>query len=97
MAIEIKKQKKNNIVLYLIIILILIIVGWIGWDFFKLGKVSPEPKIESLLPSSSQELVQAKLDIDKISNHSVFQTLVSHITWPLNISDLGRPNPFEPF
>ncbi len=97
MAIEIKKQKKNNILSYLVMILILIIVGWIGWSFFKPGEIFQKPDIENLLPSSSQELIEAKLDIGIILNHPVFQTLNPHITWPLDVPDLGRPNPFKHF
>jgi len=97
MAIEIKKQKKNNTLLYLFIILVLFLIGWIGWSFFKPGEIFQKPDIEDLLPSSSQELIEAKLDIGIILNNSVFQTLGSHITWPLDIPDLGRANPFKPF
>ncbi len=97
MAIEIKKQKKNNILLYLLIILVLFLIGWIGWGFFKPGEIFQKPDIEDLLPPSSQELIEAKLDIGIISNHPVFQTLSPHITWPLDIPDLGRANPFKSF
>ena len=97
MAIEIKKQKKNNTLLYLFIILVLFLIGWIGWSFFKPGEIFQKPDIEDLLPSSSQELIKVKLDIGIVSNHPVFQTLISHITWPLDVPDLGRANPFKPF
>jgi len=97
MAIEIKKQKKKNILLYLLIILVLFLIGWIGWGFFKPGEIFQESDIEDLLPASSQELIEAKLDIGIISNHPVFQTLSPHITWPLDIPDLGRANPFKVF
>jgi hypothetical protein len=97
MAIEIKKQKKNNIGLFLIIIFVLIIIGWIGWNFLKPIEILKKPEIKDLLPLSSQELIDAKLDIGKVLNNVVFQTLGSHITWPLDIPDLGRPNPFKPF
>lgn len=97
MAIEIKKQKKNNILSYFLIILILFLVGWIGWSFLKPSKILKKPEIEDLLSSSSQELIEAKLDIGIILNNSVFQTLGSHITWPLDVPDLGRDNPFKSF
>ena len=97
MAIEIKKQKKNNIFLYLVIILLLIIIGWVGWSFFKPSDIFSKPDIEDLLPTSSQELIEAKLDIGIVSNHPVFQTLNPHIAWPLDVPDLGRINPFESF
>jgi len=97
MAIEIKKQKKNNILSYLLIILVLFLVGWAGWSFLKPSKILKTPEIKDLLPSSSQELIEAKLDIGIILNHPVFQTLNSHITWPLDVPDLGRPNPFKSF
>ncbi len=97
MAIEIKKQKKNNILLYLLIILVLFLIGWIGWSFFKSGEIFQKPDIEDLLSPSSQEFIEAKLDIGIISNHSIFQTLSPHITWPLDIPDLGRANPFKSF
>jgi hypothetical protein len=97
MAIEIKKQKKNNVLLYIVIILGLIIVGWIDWNFLKPSRVFKTPEAKDLLPSSSQELIEAKLDIGIVSNHPVFQALISHITWPLGIPDLGRANPFKPF
>jgi hypothetical protein len=79
------------------IILVLIIIGWVGWSFLKPSKILKTPEIEDLLPSSSQELIEAKLDIGIILNNSVFQTLSSHITWPLDVPDLGRANPFKPF
>ncbi|RLG15493.1 hypothetical protein DRN69_02930 [Candidatus Pacearchaeota archaeon] len=97
MAIEIKQQKKNNIFIYLVIILLLIMIGWVGWSFFKPSKIFSEPDIEDLLPTSSQELIEAKLDIEMVSNNPVFQTLNSHISWPLDIPDLGRVNPFKSF
>ena len=97
MAIEIKQQKKNNIFIYLVIILLLIMIGWVGWSFFKPSKIFSEPDIEDLLPTSSQELIEAKLDIEMISNNPVFQTLNSHISWPLDVPDLGRVNPFKSF
>jgi len=97
MAIEIKKQKNNNILLYLFIILILSLIGWIGWSFLKPSDIFSKPDIEDLLPSSSQELIEAKLNIGIILNHPVFQTLSSHIAWPLDVPDLGRTNPFKPF
>ena len=97
MAIEIKQQKKNNIFIYLVIILLLIMIGWVGWSFFKPSKIFSEPDIEDLLPTSSQELIEAKLDIEMVSNNPVFQTLNSHISWPLDVPDLGRVNPFKSF
>lgn len=97
MAIEIKKQKKNNILLYLLIILVLFLIGWIAWSFLKPEEIFQKPDIEDLLPPSSQELIEAKLDIEIISNHPVFQTLSPHIAWPLDIPDLGRVNPFKVF
>jgi len=95
MAIEIKKQKRSNILSYFLIILVLFLIGWIGWSFFKPGEIFQKPNIENLLPSSSQELIEAKLDIGIILNDSVFQTLSPHITWPLDVPDLGRANPFK--
>jgi len=97
MAIEIKQQKKNNIFIYVVIILLLIMIGWVGWSFFKPSDIFSEPDIEDLLPTSSQELIEAKLDIEMVSNNPVFQTLNSHISWPLNVPDLGRVNPFKSF
>lgn len=97
MAIEIKKQKKNNILLYLLIVFILFLVGWVGWSFLKPSKIFKTPEIKDLLPPSSQELIGSKLDIGIILNHPVFQTLNPHITWPLDVPDLGRPNPFKAF
>ena len=97
MAIEIKKQKKNNIFLYLVIILLLIIIGWVGWSFFKPSDIFSKPDIEDLLPTSSQELIGAKLNIGIVSNNPIFQTLNPHIAWPLDVPDLGRINPFKSF
>ena len=97
MAIEIKKQKKNNILLYLIAILFLIVISWIGWSFFKPNDIFSKPEIEDLLPSSSQELIGAKLNIGIVSNKPIFQTLNPHIAWPLDVPDLGRINPFKSF
>jgi len=95
MAIEIKKQKRSNILSYFLIILVLFLIGWIGWSFFRPGEIFQKPNIEDLLPSSSQELIEAKLDIGIILNNPVFQTLSPHITWPLDVPDLGRANPFK--
>ena len=95
MAIEIKKQKGSNILSYFLIILVLFLIGWIGWSFFRPGEIFQKPNIEDLLPSSSQELIEAKLDIGIILNNPVFQTLSPHITWPLDVPDLGRANPFK--
>jgi len=97
MAIEIKKQKKNNIFLYLVIILLLITIGWVGWNFLKPSEIFSKPDIKDLLPSSSQDLIEDRIEIEIISNDPVFQTLNSHITWPLDVPDLGRANPFKPF
>jgi len=97
MAIEIKKQKKNNILLYLIVILFLIVIGWIGWSLFKPNDIFSKPEIEDLLPSSSQELIGAELNIGIVSNNPIFQTLNPHIAWPLDVPDLGRANPFKAF
>ena len=95
MAIEIKKQKRSNALSYFLIILVLFLIGWIGWSFFKPGEIFQKPNIENLLPSSSQELIEVKLDIGIILNNPVFQTLSPHITWPLDVPDLGRANPFK--
>ena len=97
MAIEIKKQKKSNILSYLLIILVLFLIGWISWGLLKPGEIFQKPNIEDLLSSSSQELIEAKLDIGMVLNHPVFETLDSHITWPLDVPDLGRANPFNSF
>jgi hypothetical protein len=97
MAIEIKKQKKSNILSYLLIILVLFLIGWISWGLLKPGEIFQKPNIEDLLSSSSQELIEAKLDIGMVLNHPVFETLDSHITWPLDVPDLGRANPFKSF
>jgi len=75
----------------------LIMVGWIGWNFLKPSRILKTPEVKDLLPSSSQELIEAKLDIGIVSNHPVFQELISHITWPLDVPDLGRANPFKSF
>ena len=97
MAIEIKKQKKSNILSYLLIILVLFLIGWIAWGFLRPGEIFQKRNIEDLLSSSSQELIEAKLDIDMILNHPVFKTLSPHIIWPLDVPDLGRANPFKVF
>ncbi|MDD5760757.1 MAG: hypothetical protein PHF45_01740 [Candidatus Pacebacteria bacterium] len=97
MAIEVKQQKTGNLGSFLIIILILIMIGWLAWEFLKPSDFLKQPDIKDLLPSSSQELVEAKLDIGQVFNHPVFKTLTSHIIWPLEIPELGRFNPFKPF
>jgi len=96
MAIEIKTEKKFNFSL-LFIIFLLAVLGWFVWNFLKPIKIAKKPRLEELLPPASQELIQAQLDINKILNHPVFQGLVSHISWPINVPALGRQNPFQPF
>jgi hypothetical protein len=97
MAIEIKQQKQSKLGSFLIIILILAILGWLGWNFLKPIEIFQEPSITDLLPDVSQELIYAELNIGKVFNHSVFQTLTSHVVWPLEIPNLGRENPFQAY
>lgn len=97
MAIEIKQQRQNNLGPILVIILVIVVIGWLGWNFLKPMEILQKPDIKDLLPDSSQELIYAELDISKVFNHSVFQTLTSHIVWPLEVPELGRINPFQAF
>jgi len=97
MAIEVRQRKKSNLGILLVIILILVIAGWLVWSFLKPIEILQKPKIEDLLPGSTQELISAELNVNQVFNHPVFQTLTSHIVWPLEIPQLGRKNPFEPF
>ncbi|MFA5360770.1 MAG: hypothetical protein WC320_02270 [Candidatus Paceibacterota bacterium] len=97
MAIEVKQQKSSNLGSFLIIILVLIMIGWLVWEFLKPSDFFKQPDIKDLLPASSQGLIEAELDINQVFNHPVFQTLSPHIVWPLEIPELGRPNPFKPF
>lgn len=99
MAIEIKQQQKNNSAIW--IILIIIILGAIGYfivkDFLKLDSFIKSPQAEEVLPSKiSVNINTAQLDIDKITNNSVFQSLISHIQWPLPSVSLGKNNIFKP-
>jgi len=95
MAIEIKQQKKNNIGLWLIVLVLVLIAGWLGWSFFKPVHLIKQPQLKDLLPSS--QLIPAQLDVEGIVNNPIFQTLTSHITWPISFPPLGRSNPFRPF
>lgn len=95
MAIEIKKQSNKNAGTYLLVILLLALVGWAGWSFFRTPDFLISTDVEELLPSSSQELMEAELNIGNILDNSIFQTLTSHIVWPLEVPDLGRANPFK--
>jgi hypothetical protein len=97
MAIEVKQQKSSNLGPFLIIAIILIIIGWLAWSFLKPSDFFKQPDIKDILPSSSQELIDAELNIGQVLNHRVFQTLAPHIIWPLEVPELGRPNPFKPF
>lgn len=97
MAIEIKQQKNSNLGVLLILVLILIIGGWLVWNFLKPIELLQKPKIEDILPHSTQQLMNIELNINQVFDHPVFNTLVSHIVWPLEIPSLGRENPFEPF
>lgn len=99
MAIEIKQQKNNNTPIIVILILIIIIgVGYfIFKDFFRLQDFIRAPKPEEVLPSKeATQLSKATLDINKISNDSLFQVLTSHIQWPLPPVQLGKTNIFKP-
>ena len=99
MAIEIKQEKKGNPLIWIIIIVVVLAIGvWVVRNFLKPEEILQKPKIEDVLPSSaSQQLIKANLNIDSILSNQIFQTLVSHITWPLASPALGRHNPFQPF
>jgi len=97
MAIEIQQEKRANPFLWLVILVILGVGGWFLWNFLKPQKLIKEPQIKDILPQSSQMLLQAKLDTQSVLNHPVFQSLSSHISWPLPSVQLGKTNPFQPF
>lgn len=97
MAIEIQQEKKGNPFVWLIIIVILGLIGWFVWQFFQPLKYVKQPELKEILPSSSQLLIEAKLDTQGVINHPVFQSLSSHIEWPLEAGQLGKPNLFQPF
>jgi cytoskeletal protein RodZ len=99
MAIEIQQGKKGNPFIWIIIIIIFLIIGvWFVKNFLRPEEILQKPKIEDVLPSSaSQQLIKANLNIDSILNNQIFQTLASHITWPLVSPALGRQNPFQSF
>lgn len=98
MAIEIKQEKKGNPLLLIITIVIVLAFGsWLVVNFLKPVEFLPKLKIEEVLPSSaSQQLVKANLNIDNILNNQVFQTLSSHINWPLPSVQLGKHEIFKP-
>lgn len=97
MAIEIQQEKQGNPFVWLIIILLIGVVGWFIWQFFEPVKYIKQPELKDILPSSSQLLVEAKLDTQGVINNPVFQSLSSHIEWPLPAIQLGKTNPFLPF
>ncbi|MDD3487744.1 MAG: hypothetical protein PHH35_00025 [Candidatus Pacebacteria bacterium] len=97
MAIEIRQNKQSNLGGLIIFILVLVIGGWLAWSFLKPIDLFQKPKIEDLLPSSVQELISAELNVSQIFNHPVFYTLTAHVVWPLEVPQLGRKNPFNPF
>ncbi|MGC8651127.1 MAG: hypothetical protein ACP5RX_00635 [Minisyncoccia bacterium] len=99
MAIEVQQEKKSNPILWIIIILVILAIGfWIVKNFFQPSDLFQKPKTEDVLPSPiSSEVINAKLNINGVISNPIFQTLSSHITWPLPSSALGRLNPFQPF
>jgi len=97
MAIEIQQEKRKNPLGWLIAIIILGIIGWFGWQFFKPAQLTRQPKMEEILPTASQLLMEAKLDTGGVLNHPIFLGLTSHINWPLPPPKLGKTNPFQPF
>ncbi|MDD2678122.1 MAG: hypothetical protein WC042_02160 [Candidatus Paceibacterota bacterium] len=98
MAIEIEESKKSNLGVVVFLLVILLAAGWLVWNFLKPVEIIKKPKIEDILSPSSKELIEAKLDIGKITNHPVFQTLAPHTAWPPpETPNLGKVNPFQPF
>lgn len=97
MAIEIQQEKQGNPFVWIIVILIIGVLGWFGWQFFEPSKYVKQPELKDILPSSSQLLLEAKLDIQSVINNPVFQNLSSHIQWPLPPVSLGKTNPFQSF
>ncbi|MGB9680864.1 MAG: hypothetical protein ACPLXL_00655 [Minisyncoccia bacterium] len=95
MAIEIQKKKKGGVSL-LIILLVLVMGGWLLFNLIKKTEFI-QPKIEEVLSPTSQEIITAQLDINKILNNPVFLSLTPHISLPLNLPQLGKTNPFLPF
>ncbi len=95
MAIEIQKKKKGGVSL-LIILLVLVVGGWLLFNLIKKTEFT-QPKIEEVLSPTSQEIITAQLDINKILNNPVFLSLTPHISWPLSLPQLGKTNPFLPF
>ena len=99
MAIEIKREKQGNPLIWIIIIVVVLAIGfWFVKNFLRPEEILQKPKIEDVLPSAaSQQLIKANLNIDSILSNQIFQTLAPHITWPLVSPTLGRQNPFQPF
>lgn len=94
MAIQVRHRRSGGI--GLIILFIILLFG--GWFFFNIIKTEfTQPKLEEVLSPTSQEIISAQLDINKILNNPVFLSLVSHISWPLSLPQLGKTNPFLPF
>jgi len=97
MAIEIKQKKGGNFLSLIIIILILLIGGWFFYNLMRKAEFI-QLKIEDILSPSSQEIINAQLDINKILNNQIFLSLVPHLNWPLPLDiQLGKNNPFSPF
>ena len=96
MAIQIQSRKKTNIGLIIAVVVLVVIAGWLGWSFFKPIQPGKELNLQDVLPSSSS-LIPSELQLNKVLDNPVFQTLIPHITWPLSIPSLGRSNPFRPF
>ncbi|GEM_PF-1283626 len=99
MAIDVQQEKKGSPLIWIIVIAIILVIGvWFVKNFLKPEEILQKPKMEDVLPSSaSQQLIKANLNIDSILSNQIFQTLASHITWPLVSPALGRQNPFQSF
>jgi len=99
MAIEIKQDKKGSPWLWIIILIVIFGLGiWLIKTFLKPEELLTKPKMEDILPTpSSQQLLDANLDMSGILTNPVFNTLAPHITWPLTVTQLGRQNPFQSF
>jgi len=105
MAIQIQPEKRTNFTPLIIVIFLLIIGAFLYLKYFR-GGVIKEKEINyspEILPPTSQEILKKGVDISSFSNrikevleHPVFKSLISHINWPPESPQLGRPNPFKP-
>lgn len=98
MAIEVPKEKKKNSWLWLGALVLVLIAGYFLWKIFLPSvKLTTKSDVSQLVGPTTEQVQRLDLNIDKIINNPIFQTLKSHLGAPLVTGPLGRSNPFIPF